>query len=137
MRLVYRLPQPPSGNRQSRTGRGGHYTPEQIKTFRESVFVDVLEQGRPSQGPIEHPVGIIVRLADVRGDLTNRLKTLEDSLTHAGVWIDDKLVRAQQNVFDSTMPKGRCVIVIADLRTHFIEAAKVSLELAKRMEASA
>jgi crossover junction endodeoxyribonuclease RusA len=137
MRLVYRLPQPPSGNRQSRTGNGTHYTPKQIKAFRESVFVDVLQQGRPSQGPIDHPVGIIVRLADVRGDLTNRLKTLEDSLTHAGVWTDDKLVWAQQNFYDSTMPKGRCVIVIADLRTHFIEAAKVSLDLAKRAKESA
>jgi Holliday junction resolvase RusA-like endonuclease len=128
-RLVYRFPLPPSGNRATRYGNGRHYKPTWIDDFRASVAADVLLQGR--KPTIDSPVGIIVRLADVAGDITNRLKTIEDAITKARVWTDDKLVRAQQNYIDPSMPKDRCVVVVCDLGTYWREVESLAGRQAK------
>jgi crossover junction endodeoxyribonuclease RusA len=123
-RLVYRLTVPPSGNRQARTGRGRHYTPRKIKDFREAVAIDVLRANMGWRTVIQEPVGVSVTLPKLRGDIDNRVKTLFDAITKAGVWKDDKLVKAFDVSISPGMPKDRCVVVIADLATY--QSAKES-----------
>ena len=64
---------------------------------------------------VDYPVDftVIIYPPDRRvRDLDNHLKSLQDSLTHAGVWVDDSQVR-QLHVYRGEIVKGgKCVVRI-------------------------
>lgn len=88
------LPWPPSVNsywRHPTTGKlaGRHLISQEGREYREAVRALVAES---RQSVITGPVRVVVqafRPDRRRRDLDNVLKSLLDSLTHAGVWQDD------------------------------------------------
>lgn len=85
MRLT--LPYPPSANRYWRIDRRGFtYVSPEAKRYKAKVrWLGIAAKARPLEGPV------VMRLAVYRprrvGDLSNRIKVLEDSL--CGVAFDD------------------------------------------------
>ena len=87
------LPWPPSVNRYYRNVAGVTKISAEGRAYRAAV-VNLLTESRSSPhitGPVA--VEIEAHMPDKRRrDLDNLLKGLLDSLTHAGVWLDDSQV---------------------------------------------
>lgn len=99
MQLFVQLPFPPSANtywRHPTTGRlaGRHLISEKGRAYRTAVIQHVQEQFgklQPMDGAIK--VDIEAFMPDKRRrDLDNLCKGSLDSLTHAGVWLDDSQI---------------------------------------------
>lgn len=114
--LALTLPIPPSINHyygQSRTGRR-YIKPAGIE-FRKLVADIVSDIGRPSMtGRIALFVAIYP--ADRRRqDIDNRVKALQDALTHAGVWLDDEQIDDLHLVRKEICKGGKVQIVITEI----------------------
>jgi crossover junction endodeoxyribonuclease RusA len=96
--LTLTLPWPPSTNsywRHPTKGRlaGRHLISEQGRAYREAVARHVLMQDGRQQLDCPLAIDIEVFMPDKRRrDLDNLLKSLLDSMTHAGVWADDSQI---------------------------------------------
>lgn len=93
------LPWPPSANsywRHPTKGAlaGRHLISQEGRAYREAVALNVIDQkGRVAALACPLAVEIEVFMPDRRRrDLDNLLKALLDSLTHAGVWMDDSQI---------------------------------------------
>ena len=97
MTLSFTLPYPPSVNtywRHPSRGplAGRHLISQEGRAYREAIRAHVAES---SFGKIDGPVAVDIEafFPDRRKrDLDNILKSLLDSLTHAGVWEDDSQI---------------------------------------------
>jgi Holliday junction resolvase RusA-like endonuclease len=133
-RLVYRFPLPPTGNKSVRTGKGNHYTPAWIEAYRVLVFAErCLQDCKLPRMPetIDAQVGVVLTLPKFRGDLDNREKVLNDAITKAGIWKDDRLIRAKAVHIDESMPKDRCVVTICDLESFWPEVGTLAARMAE------
>lgn len=96
--LTLTLPWPPSTNtywRHPTKGRlaGRHLISEQGRAYREAVALQVLAQNGRRLLDCPLSIDIEVFMPDRRRrDLDNLLKSLLDSMTHAGVWADDSQI---------------------------------------------
>jgi crossover junction endodeoxyribonuclease RusA len=98
--------------------RHGHtiYVSSEGKQFRINAQAAVLEQlglVKPLDGRLS--VAITLRPRDKRRiDLDNRLKSTLDSLTHAGVWLDDSQIdRLTIERGELDRPLGSMVVTIS------------------------
>ncbi|HXI15179.1 MAG TPA: RusA family crossover junction endodeoxyribonuclease [Chloroflexota bacterium] len=85
------LPYPPSSNRYWRTDRGGRpHLSDEAKAYKLDVLLFAVAAGlRPLEGPVRLTLTIFrPRRA---GDLSNRIKILEDALNGIA-WGDDKQI---------------------------------------------
>ena len=92
--MTYRLPFPPSLNHMYPTVRGRRVLSSAGQRFKASVVALVLAQGRPAK-PLAGRLRVEVHVYPPdrrRRDLSNLIKAVEDSLTAAGVWVDDEQV---------------------------------------------
>jgi Holliday junction resolvase RusA-like endonuclease len=111
------LPVPPSVNRIWRRGKGkGMYKTPKAKEYGEAVYAAALTQGVKR---VAFGEGVPVRYtltwyrATATGDLSNRLKLLEDSLNGI-VWADDKQI-VEFHCYRKEAPrKGRIEIIIEE-----------------------
>ena len=90
MRLV--LPLPPSANRYWRTGKGRTYVSREARAYKELAYFTALQQGaRPLDGDVI--LRGTIYFPNRRGDLSNRVKIVEDSLQNACYHNDSQVVR--------------------------------------------
>lgn len=92
--VCLKLPNPPSCNRNSRSGKNGHYTPQEVKTYREKVkMIYLFSKYRGvcfPKGMIK--IDMLCVVANSLRDLDNEFKVTFDALTKAGVWHDDNQI---------------------------------------------
>jgi crossover junction endodeoxyribonuclease RusA len=96
--------------------RGGRFVkPAGIK-FRKEVAKIVAAAGNPK---LNGRVALFVAIhpADRRSqDLDNRAKSLQDALTHAGVWLDDEQIDDLHLVRREVVKGGMVRVVITELK---------------------
>jgi crossover junction endodeoxyribonuclease RusA len=114
--VTLELPYPPSVNHYwLAAGGGARRLSDAGRTFRDMVAVQVMLAGRPK---FEGDLKVSVRLyaADRRRrDIDNGIKSILDSLQHAGVYADDECVVAlmvRKTRFPNDAP-GSCTVSIA------------------------
>lgn len=92
--VCLKLPNPPSCNRSSRSGKNGHYTPREVEAYREKVrMIYLFSKYRGvcfPKGMIK--IDMLCVVANSLRDLDNEFKVTFDALTKAGVWHDDNQI---------------------------------------------
>lgn len=124
--LTITLPYPPSVNSywQHRVikprGKGRafaqFYISEHGQAFRKNVIAAVLKQQAAKR--LTCPVAVKIELLppDRRTrDIDNPLKAIFDSLTHAGVWVDDKQVKRLSMEWGPVQTNGGMVVSIEEI----------------------
>ena len=90
MKLEITLPWPPSTNTYYRNTPTGTKISEKGRQYRAAVADQVLIQRCAKRLSGRLSVSIVAHVPDKRRrDLDNMLKSALDSMTHAGVWLDD------------------------------------------------
>ena len=91
-RMKLTLPFPPSANRYWRNYRGVTVVSQEAKSFKAHVRL-VTKRIQPQEGPLQWSA--VAYFPNRRGDLSNRIKIVEDALNGIA-WIDDSQVMALQ-----------------------------------------
>lgn len=109
------LPMPPTINHYF--GRNGSrtYLPAKVTKYRQEVADIVAAAGHATmEGRIAMYVAVHPA-TKARQDLDNRLKGLQDALTHAGVWLDDSQIDDIQIVRREVIRGGRAIVLVQEL----------------------
>lgn len=109
------LPFPPSVNGYWRATSTGMKISASGRSFRINAFAAVMEQLKRAPQPITVNVEVNVLLfpPDKRHrDLDNYQKALFDSLTHAGVWVDDRQIKRFTVEWGEQTKKGKAEVTI-------------------------
>jgi len=123
MKLI--LPFPPSVNTYWRNTRKGVLISASGRCFRSNALAAVMEQlkRRPQPITVNVEVSVLLFPPDKRQrDLDNYLKALFDSLTHAGVWVDDKQIKRFTVEWGEQVKLGKAEVVIR----HYAIASRVN-----------
>lgn len=93
LEIVYQLPYPPSVNHiYSRTRRGGVMLNPKARAYRDEVIMQIGKGHTTLKGPLSMQVDLYMPDKRKR-DIDNPMKSLCDSLTHAGVYDDDSQIQ--------------------------------------------
>lgn len=90
------------------------------RCFRSNAFAAVMEQlkRRPQPITVNVEVSVLLFPPDKRQrDLDNYLKALFDSLTHAGVWGDDKQIKRFTVEWGAITKFGKAEVTIKQFET--------------------
>lgn len=91
MTFMYQLPYPPSVNHIYIRTKCGVILDKKAKEYREEVISTIGKGHTTLTGPIKLCIDVFMPDARKR-DLDNIFKSLNDALTHAGVWKDDSQI---------------------------------------------
>lgn len=115
--ITLTLPMPPTINTYyGMRPRGGRFVKPAGLAFRKAVAEIVAATGHQ---PLKGRLAMFVQIhpADRRSqDLDNRAKSLQDALTHAGVWLDDEQIDELHLVRREVVKGGRVTVVITELK---------------------
>lgn len=117
MQLI--LPFPPSMNGYWRSPGKGAKISERGRIYRSNAIGAVYEQLRRRPQPLQQDVQITVILYPpnrAKRDLDNFFKALFDSLTHAGVWVDDSQIKRISAEWGPVTKLGRAELTITDFK---------------------
>lgn len=91
--MTLTVPYPPSANRYWRTFRGRTVVSAEAREYKRQVWLTALTQTK--EKPTAAPVELILRVYRPRraGDLSNRIKVLEDALIGIAFEDDSQVVR--------------------------------------------
>ena len=110
--FMYQLPYPPSVNHiYSRTRRGGLMLNPKAKAYREEVIYTIGKGHTTLTGRLRVNVDAYMPDKRVR-DLDNIFKSLNDAMSHAGVWADDSQIDDLRVVRRGVESPGRVVVSI-------------------------
>lgn len=110
------LPYPPSGNHMWKHAKGRHYLTDKAVNYYRNVALLVRQQAKVINIDFEIVVTCVLYPPDKRRrDLDNAWKVIADSLTKAGVWQDDKLIRRLTLEWAAVQPGGAAQIAIAQV----------------------
>lgn len=109
------LPEPPSANRYWRHARGRTYLAAEAKAYRVTVKAAYLKE---FGGKIAFPTGpiklnVIWYRARKSGDLSNRIKQLEDALRSLAYTDDNQTTELHMWRLDDALVKGRVVVEVS------------------------
>ncbi|WP_407321779.1 RusA family crossover junction endodeoxyribonuclease [Dickeya ananatis] len=116
------LPFPPSVNTYWRAPNKGplsgrHLISQTGRRFVNEAIASVLEQLKRAPKPLAQNLSVTVVFYPpdrTRRDLDNYFKALFDSLTHAGVWIDDSQIKRLYAEWGPITRPGKTEITITD-----------------------
>ncbi len=115
--VKFTLPFPPSVNTYWRNTRKGVLISASGRCFRSNAIAAVYQQLKRRPQPITVNVAVTVMLypPDKRlRDLDNYLKAAFDSLTHAGVWMDDKQIKRLMVEWGPVTKGGKSEVTISE-----------------------
>ena len=113
--FMYSLPYPPSANTYWRSVKGRVLISKEGREYRKKVAFAVGGKGMLLSGRLN--VKIDVYVPDKRRrDLDNLNKALLDSMTHAGVWIDDSQIDDLQIIRRMVEPGGRVLVSVREIK---------------------
>jgi crossover junction endodeoxyribonuclease RusA len=113
--ITFYLPMPPTINHYYGQSGKRKFISDAGKKFRAKVQEIVAHAGHAI---IEGRVMLAVSIypsSKRKQDLDNRLKPLQDALTHAGVWIDDEQIDVLHVVRREVVKGGYVTVVITEL----------------------
>lgn len=114
--LSLTIPYPPSGNHMwKHTRQGKHYLTAEARSYYELVKAAVFQQGRLVN--IDQPVEVACALYPPdkrRRDMDNAWKVIGDSLTKAGLWQDDSLIRKLTIEWQPPVKGGKAFVSIGE-----------------------
>lgn len=108
------LPLPPTVNHYYGTHGKRRYIKAAGQAYRQQVADIVSDAGHPT---LEGRLSVFVAVYPanrIRQDLDNRMKALQDALTHAGVWLDDSQIDELHLVRREVQKGGRVEVVITE-----------------------
>lgn len=112
--IQFTLPMPPTINHYFARRGKKTYLPAKVHEYRKAVAEIVADAGHPTlEGRLALFVAIHPRSRQ-RQDLDNRIKGLQDALTHAGVWLDDEQIDDLHLVRRDVVKGGKVVVVITE-----------------------
>lgn len=113
--IALTLPLPPSVNCYYGSRGNRRYIRKPGIKFRQQVAEIVAEAGcKTLEGRISLFVAVYPASNKVH-DLDNRAKSLQDALTHAGVWFDDSQIDELHMVRREKVKGGQVKVVIAEI----------------------
>lgn len=115
--ITFTLPMPPTINTAyGRRRSGAMFVKQAGVDFRKNVAEIVAAAGHPK---LTGRVSLFVAVhpaTRAKQDLDNRSKTLQDALTHAGVWLDDEQIDDLHVVRREVVKGGMVRVVITELK---------------------
>ena len=117
MQLI--LPFPPSVNGYWRATSKGMLISARGRVYRSNAIAAVYEQLKRKPQPLTAELDVHVVLfppTRARRDLDNFFKALFDSLTHAGVWVDDSQIKRISAEWGPVTKLGRAELTITDFK---------------------
>lgn len=119
--ILLDLPWPPSVNsywRHPSSGplAGRHLISAEGRAYREAARLAMIEQLQ-RQPRLRQRLDVTIQVAPPdrrQRDLDNLPKAIFDSLTHAGLWMDDSQIDALQVIRREPTPGGRVILVIRE-----------------------
>lgn len=109
------LPLPPTINHYYGQARNRRYIKAAGIAFRSAVAEIVAEAGHATIDGRVSVFGTMFFATKHRQDLDNRIKALQDALTHAGVWLDDEQIDDLHIVRGCVYKGGKTIVVITEL----------------------
>ncbi|MCO6547921.1 MAG: RusA family crossover junction endodeoxyribonuclease [Gilliamella sp.] len=109
------LPFPPSMNTYWRNLNGRTLLSVKGRKYKTAVIVAVYEQLKKKPKPITDNVAVKVEFYppnNIRRDMDNHFKALFDSLTTAGVWVDDSQIKQIESDWCESIKNGKLLINI-------------------------
>lgn len=107
------LPYPPSVNTYYRNLGTKVLISEKGRKYRRAVANAIIEGNGKAMAPGRYAVVVTLNRKDKRSfDVDNCAKAILDSLTKAGVWVDDKLVDDLRLIRGPVKKPGGCVVEI-------------------------
>lgn len=97
--IAFTVPYPPSANRYWRVWRGHAVLSNEARAYKRSVCLALKASGVK---PLDGPLRLVLRVYRPRkaGDLSNRIKVLEDALQDAAFEDDAQIVSIVADRFD-------------------------------------
>lgn len=113
--ITFVLPFPPSMNTYWRNLNGRTLLSAKGRKYKNDVAYAVYEQLKKKPVPIAANVAVKIEFYppnNIRRDMDNYFKALFDSLTTAGVWVDDTQIKRIESEWFESVINGKVIIYI-------------------------
>ena len=112
--ITLELPYPPTVNHYMKHTSRGHYLTDEARLFHQEVAIKVATMGMKKYWAGRIEMTMVVFPPDNRKrDISNLIKIVEDSLTRAGLWVDDfQVAKITVERSDTIPPHGGIMVTV-------------------------